>query len=227
MFLNLFKIFSWVRVVYTYMPRNGRKSKADQALSKVNKLARELRPEVKMIDNGDVEYPIDSGVVVHISGVAQGIDYDDRIGNEVRSQSLELRYTVSRTAAGTFATLPQSMRVMIARMKSVVPGGTIPAITDFLQSADFQSPSPRAERHKNISVIYDKIVDLPSTTLGAKSETVRLKNKALMTFTSTGATIASAGRNHLFIILMANSAQVTTTDNPSFTYSSRIRYTDC
>ena len=94
-----------------------------------------------------------SGTLYSLSTVGQGLDYNERVGNSIKLQSIDVRYRIfMNTSSGNTV-----VRVIILR--DLDGYGTAPAISDILQDGVGTATAPLAEidflNRKRFSILYD------------------------------------------------------------------------
>jgi hypothetical protein len=93
-----------------------------------------INPEVKLVDTVYNAGISAAGVVVPLSLLAQGADYNNRDGISVRAVAAEVRISVEMNAAAAF----DEYRVIVFVDNEF--HGAAPAVTDILEAADVRSP---------------------------------------------------------------------------------------
>jgi len=113
---------------------------ARKALSSVQRLSRMVKPEVKKITETYGATSFTSAGVVYstLDNVAQGTAYNERVGNQIKSQYMSIDYTLSSTTIASGGA-PHEYRFIVFYDKQQI-GDTTPAVTDVLQFASVNSP---------------------------------------------------------------------------------------
>ena len=157
-----------------------------------------------------------TGVVELLSGIAEGTDYDDRIGKKITLRSVQIR----GHALNNDTTLGNStiMRLLIVRDNTL--SGSAPAISDILLNTTVYSVrNPAPEKLKSYTVLYDKSFD----TFREKPVVRFSKYKKLGTSAIfDGATVADVNKGSLYAIMLSNRSS----NLPTFQYQTMIKYVD-
>ncbi len=157
-----------------------------------------------------------TGTVFCLTRIAQGLDYTNRIGDSIKLQRLEFRYRVSMTstAARTFG------RVILLR--DLDGYGTAPGVTDVLETASVLAPK-RYLNSERFSILYDELLALSQNGDSCSVGVVDMTHEGHVKYLGTTAAAASDGKGSIYCLIISNE---TTTTIPSFTYDSRIYFTD-
>lgn len=157
-----------------------------------------------------------SGVVTLISGIAEGTDYDDRIGKKIVIKSVQIKGFM----ANNDSTLGDTtvIRLMIVRDNSFA--GTAPAISDLLLNSNAYSlRNPRPDLLRKYTVLYDTFRandrDNPSNVFGKYR---KLNQQAIF----DGASISSVSKGSLYVVMLSNRS----TDIPTVAWQSMVKFID-
>lgn len=148
--------------------------------------------------------------LILLNGVSTGTDYNTRIGREVNMTSEYLRMTIFSTGTGW-------VRMMLIYDKQ--PNGSAPALTDILVSQSVVAPNNLNNKDRFCS-ISDKVYKLDTASQLSVFVKKYKKMNTPATYSGTGNTIASISTGSLYLILLS------TSDTPSCSYYSRVRYVD-
>lgn len=180
-------------------------------------------PELKDIDT-DISAGVydTTGSVILINGIAQGTDFNTRIGRKFQMKSLLLRFSVQRGSTATTAALARWMIVYDKQANAVAP-----AVTDILVTANAAAFNNLSNRDRFI-VIYDKILVIGGTTGNDNSLMYQKKYRKMkmeVTNGGTGNTIGSIATGALFLVTVGSVAAGTTAPAMSAAVA-RVRFTD-
>jgi len=184
-------------------------SQSDHAkLLRLQRTVAALKPETKYLQLQSQNNNVTSaGVVAYLSGIAQGVTDATRVGDSIRAQWLDVSiHTEQMTTPGYI------FRVDIVKDKMNDQG--FPTVSQIFTSAD-----PTANF---VNRLFDQRFKILQTYwfssnawLSGGQEAAVVKNGRLslgnmpIEFTGTGATIASAGKNALFIVITTNDGSST------------------
>lgn len=180
-------------------------------------------PELKDIDTDVIAGTFNTtGSVILLNGVAQGSEFNTRIGRKFLMKSLLLRFTIFQ---GSTAVLPSQARWMVVYDKQANAG--TPAITDILDSASAVSFTNLTNRDRFI-IIYDKIHTIGATT-GTDNYMQYVKKYRKMNLEVTnggvGATAASIQTGALWLVTCGDRPAGTTAARFEAALT-RVRFTD-
>lgn len=157
-----------------------------------------------------------SGVVTLISGIAEGTDYDDRVGKKIVIKSVQIKGFMANKDSTLGATTV--IRLMIVRDNSF--SGTAPAISDLLLNSNAYSlRNPRPDLLRKYTVLYDTFRandrDNPHNLFGKYR---RLNQQAIF----DGASVSSVSKGSLYVVMLSNRA----TDIPTVSWQSMVKFID-
>ncbi len=188
---------------------------AKKALRKVNKLARRIKPEMKIHDIALTTIsPTAAGLVNDLSAIAQGITVITRVGLEIRPFFFEFRYSVFKHATPT-TTL---VRIIIVRDNRQVES-TAPSVLDVINAAVPESPYTRVNP-KRFTILYNKIILLRTNRIGT---THTVTKKISFPIVYVGAATTTITKNGIFLI---TESSATGGQEPSFRFTWRLRFSD-
>lgn len=176
-----------------------------------------INSELKHFDYLNNFTPNSTGQVIALGLMAQGDTNVTRSGLSVLAKSLEVLYTVTGNASA-FST---NLRVII--VSDSMNTGTIPTVTDILQSVNVRSPYERSVNLNRFGKLYDKleVFDLGGRNSAAHSFTIPLGNKHIK-FNGSGATQADQGKGSMYCLLLSDQA----TNTPGVDVSTRMMFYD-
>lgn len=111
-------------------------------LTQLKRKVARFKPEVKqsVIASSIANVPVATGGITYISGVAQGVDDINRLGNKIRPTMLEV--VVSMTSTNGELTNAFNSNYGVYIVKDTMSAGAVPAISG-TSNAIFQTFSPR------------------------------------------------------------------------------------
>lgn len=116
---------------------------------------RNFTAELKFVDTSGTAVNIPFvGAITLINGVAQGSDFNNRIGRKSINRSILTNITFYPSTSGTGASQGDFVRVMIV-YDMQTNSGTTPNITDILATADVNSPNNLNNRDR-FRILMDK-----------------------------------------------------------------------
>lgn len=155
-----------------------------------------------------------TGLVVYLSGTAQGNDFNNRDGNSIKSQYMNLLVTITKGSSNN------NCRVILFRDRE--NRQALPAPADVLESVD-----PRAQyNHTNLdrfTILKDSfflIDDQRPTRVIEFSKADRTHIR----YEGTTAGVADADENNIFILFLSDTASGAT--SPSAVFGFRLGFVD-
>lgn len=207
------------RSVSWYDKKYSTKELASKAWTAAKYVASLVNVETKIMDTGALSIAntafTSTGTVVYLSGCAQGTDYNNRIGNSIKAEYLNLNMDVEVGSTNLTTT-----RLII--FKDRENRQSAPAVTDVLESADVKAHY----NHNNLNrftILYDDFAVLNTY----KPNRAFAINKHLGThiyYSGTGSTSASADEGSIWMLAMSNTASGAT--SPTLYYDARIGFFD-
>lgn len=173
-----------------------------------------------------------------MSGISQGTDYNNRIGNVIKLEELELSvYALSSTAA-TVPTLIRWAVVVDKQSNGVAPtysqvydtlGGTVDPTLAFRNTQDWEDRFIILWEERGVLPLNAGGVSSPLSSFHKKMNLAQMLGPmAGIKFSSTGGTIASIATNALYFIA-APSSQSSFADGTNvarITFNAKLRYSD-
>lgn len=183
--------------------------------------------EIKFTDISQTTQTVsfDTERVHCLNAVAQGDDYNNRTGRKIYGKTLQLRLKLS---ANPSQGVPSSVtRVLIVIDKSNT--NSDPTVANVLQDVGTQSTAVYSSWNKvtvpnRFGILYDKIIDLQE--LSKQCYVVNIKRKIHNLVMSYVGTAATDEYTNAIYLLMINDALDSSTDEPSYSFQSRISFYD-
>ena len=183
------------------------------------------RDELKFIDLAANATPwTTAGVVGILNGVAQGTDFNQRIGRSTSMKSILFRFNIEKTATDSEGCTCRCILFYDAQTNGVAP-----LVTDVLASASYLSPMNlnNRDRFKILADCfmgtdaYDGGGPIVAGTFTEQNKTIFKKFNLECQFSGTGATVGSISTGGIFALFIAS-------ENNTLAYElySRIRFTD-
>jgi len=175
-------------------PTQARKV-ADKALALARRLDRKI--ERKIYQTGAATLNLLAGTVIDISGVSQGLAYNQRVGDAIRAQSLRFRAKYGMTTSSNM-----TFRFILFADKRQVPGSA-PSVAQVL-SADSTTSTYNWDYQNRWQVYADEVLTLTNCFLNqdaAKSMEMGCSLRNLpVEFNSS----AQHVRNGLYLLITAD-----------------------
>lgn len=200
---------------------------AHQAYNMAKVVASIVNPERKYFDVPINTAPDTNASITCLTNMAQGDTTITRNGNSVALKSLQVDGIISWDSTNP----TERVRVMMVRDNDNL-GGTAPAITDILESANIIGLRNK-NTPKRFTVLYDKLHTCNTSQLTKHISYYKkfkmLKDKKGNPTVSQhlyfdGATANDYTRGHIFLIMLGSTATASTTS--TFTANTRIRFYD-
>lgn len=199
--------------------------RAKTLAGKVTRLQRQvalLKPEVKVLYTPISQSNITqaAGFIAYVSDVLQGTGEGGRVGDNVRGVSIRLRGTMEPTGSTSF-------RVCI--IKDLDSNGVIPVIgssanavfENFIARTTFQNTATM----KRFRVLWEQYFSAATITQGALNagyfDSGVIKLNTVSTYVAAGGTVADAGKNQYYIIILVDDA-----DTADVNARVQFKYTD-
>lgn len=173
-----------------------------------------VNSEMYKFDFAQTDTPANTGLITHITGMAQGDTDSSRSGNSIYVRGLLLRYTstINASATNTF------VRVMVVRDNQQV-GDNVPTVANVLDSLTVISPLNN-ETVGRFSVIYDKVhtLQVANNTAGYVKQYFKMNSHVRY----NGAGASDIQKNGLYVLTLSSEA----TNTPSVAWQTRLFYRD-
>lgn len=170
------------------------------------------------------------GVLLPISGMAQGADHHERIGMKVKHESLNIRGMLSEVETGFTKGLSKKIRLIVFYEKA--SEGLVPAQDDLLHSSLTTSPEnintwKNLEKGKAFYILWDKTwimggASHPENVMFQKS----IKLKRTSTFQGTAGAQANLWTNHIYYLIWHDIDSSVTGTGIKANLKFRLRYRD-
>lgn len=186
------------------------KTSVNQQLTQLKRKVARFTPETKMIQIGQSLPNVadTTGGILYISGIAQGADFDDRLGSKVHAVMMELNVSVTSTNSDVGTGLNEMFSLYL--IKDAMGTGSLPAIAG-TQNAVMASLSPLAgfvsplnrDRFKILRQ-WDTSAALLSNGTDLSVQKWRVPLSGLTEFTDTTASITGAQKNAYYLVALTN-----------------------
>lgn len=181
-----------------------------------------VRPEQKADDNTSITTAVGATVTWSaaqlLTTIDQGPGDNQRVGRKARLTSFMINTTAQLAATST---LGGSVRYKIVYDKQ--SSGAAPAITDILVSDSFYSLN-NIDNGQRFITLMDWTEDISASNSFCVSNAKYRKLNLPIAFISTGSAIADISSGAIY--LFASSSGTIGVAQPTFSYYSRVRYTD-
>jgi hypothetical protein len=195
-------------------------SLAQRTASGLNEIRKLINIETKTLDTIKTSTTVNTtGSVLCVSEIAQGLDYNNRVGDSIKIQHFECRVRLYQNTGATETT----MRVVCFR--DLDGYGTSPTTADFFETVGVVSAplSPYKWLNRDrFSVLYDELICFNST--GGQTEEIvfSMPHSGHVKYLGTTAAAASDGKGSVYWAVLSDEA----TNTPSYALYSRILFTD-
>ena len=180
--------------------------------------------KIKDTQIGPTSTPVDgTSTIAALNLIAQGDDFDERDGEEIRITKIEMRMHIFNSASAVADTI---YRVIVLRANRNVDG-VMPSVEAIIETDEVDTHQNRLNRG-DYTFLYDKWGILPvATTSGDIHRRIlkfskTFKKPKLATYDVAGATIGAVEKGGLFVILMNDQA----TNKPTYEANFRVTYVD-
>jgi hypothetical protein len=186
----------------------------------LNEIRKLINIEEKALDTVQGSQTFDTtGNVYSLSTVAQGLDYNTRVGDSIRMQNIEVRWRVYKNSAAS----QTIFRVIMFR--DLDGYGTAPTTADVLQAvgaATAPTTPPDFLNRKRFAIVRDEFHTLNNTGDSTVTGTWIVPHNGHILYLGTTAAASSNGKGSLYLAVVSDEALNT----PSVAFTSRIVYTD-
>lgn len=181
--------------------------------------------EIKFVDNG-VAFTTATlaGAITLLSGIAQGTDYNQRLGRQVNLKSCEFRIWFNAVGATTTNWFTHTRYILFIDRQS---NATTPLVSEVLQSADY-SAFKNVNTEDRFRILVDKTISSTqasnSTTISAVENTAVHKHHYITIgekqyFSNTGSTVGSIDSGAIFALVITSNAS-----SMSYAINARTRF---
>lgn len=150
---------------------------------------------------------------VLLSGIAEGDDVANRVGNSILAKYLTFDYYLTMNGSAQRSTV----RVLV--FADAQNNGATPSISDLLIGANLTSPI-NPDFTQRFTVLFDDHVDLSANGDGIKTLKHYIPLNFHIRYTASGSTAVT--KNNIYMMVVSNEA----TNTPAFTGDSRLVYYD-
>jgi len=155
----------------------------------------------------------------YLSGLTQGTDISNRVGDSVKLQQLDFNFSLNVTVGSTTQGF---MRIVLFRdleNQGATPSGAGPLSSS---GGSFWLAPPDYINRNRYSILYDEaVLQLPPTYDGV-CKRVSIPHNGHVKYRGTGSTSASAAEGAIFLMIWASN----TSNLPSIDYWFRMTFTD-
>lgn len=204
--------------------RYRRKSKFQKLKNKVNRIG---MPEVKALTTKVLPTSIGPlGSIVNFNLISNGSGAGDRIGDIITNKDLHGYVTFVKGPANV--DLDTFVRCIIFR--DLAHNGTAPAVTEILNSVDYDSPFSNVSKPR-YSVLKDWMFHLGTSRLGqenaptARSRKINVKLGQKVYYQGTTNTEPSIEKGPVYMLMLSSPVSVAGTE-PEYNINAQIRFTD-
>ncbi len=188
---------------------------AKRALKKVNKLARRVRPEMKVFDvDLTTLSPTVALQVIHVNGIAQGDGIENRDGLQVTSTFLQMRYSflINGSATSTICRLAVVRDNMQVESKD-------PIGLDVYLAADVRTQKTRL-LPKRFTYLMDRTISMSINQ--RRTITGKFNKRVNFPMRWVGSTATSQSKNGVYVLVWTDQG----TNLPSLSFTFRTWFTD-
>jgi len=188
------------------------KTSVNQQLTQLKRKVARFTPETKLIQIGQSMPNVadTAGAIIYISGVAQGTDFDDRLGSKVRAVMFELNVAITSTAIDIGGDPADMTSVYL--VKDVLGTGALPSISG-TQNSVMASFSPLAAFVNPLTRDRFKILrqwDVSAATITTGNTLSLMKWRVpvsgLTEYTDTTVNVSGSHKNAYYVIALTNMA---------------------
>jgi len=191
-----------------------------RALRGLNEIRKLINIEYKVLDKIQTSTTFStSGGILALSQIAQGLDFNNRVGDSIKIQRIIFTGRINVNAATTTTTV----RVLLVR--DLQGFGTRPLVSDVLQTVGTASAplSPMNFLNRDrFSVLFDELMTLSPSTNYSAPVSYDVPHAGHIKYLGSTAADASDGNGTLYWITLSDEA----TNLPSYSLCSRIIFTD-
>jgi hypothetical protein len=193
-------------------------SLARRTASGLNQLRRLINIETKFLDTNSSGTASQSGSVEYLSGIAQGLTSETRVGDSLRIQRFAVKFSVSTTL--TIA----DVRVIIFR--DLQNRGATPTGSDLLSDSGGAGAALSQRNWDNkrtrFSILSDDLISLSSAAVPNANLTYTSTHNGHIYYKGTTAAVTDAAEGSVFMMVLTDQSATA----PSYRFSSRIEFTD-
>jgi hypothetical protein len=195
-------------------------SLASRAVAGLNSIRKLINIETRVLDFDVAGQSISTTpTVTYASGIAQGTDIGNRVGDSIKVQHLEFCGRLAINSSATFS----AIRVLLVR--DMENAGAAPAATDILEtvSGTVTTRSPlNYLNKKRFSVLYDNFTVLDTASAYTQPVRMTMPLDRHISYRGTGGTVSAAAEGALFWLFVSDEA----TNTPTISVYTQVWYTD-
>jgi len=210
--------FNWpttgIRKGYT---RSRKKpSQYSRIHNRINRIEQGKNKELNTLDTIANQTIPSTGHFIPLSELAEGTDFDERIGNTIQPRHLTIKGDMTWHATATHTRL----RMIIFKDKD--NHGAYPTVAQILKSVVWHA-FPEVNARKRFKVYRDSTFELNSTQPAIFfKDFIKFGKKTRIEYSNTTAAEASNGKNALFALFISSEA----TYEPTVQFGERLRFVD-
>lgn len=193
---------------------------AKRTANGLNEIRKLINVETKVLDASFGSTAIDqAGTIQCVSQIAQGLNYNDRIGDSIKLQ--HIRYSGYFQASA--AALSSALRVIVFR--DLFQQGGVPIPSQILQNVGAPDVinQPRNWLLKDrFSVLYDEVFNLSNAGDSSFTCTLEIPHEGHVKYIGTTSTAASNGFGSVYVMYVSTE----TTNKPFAQHFTRLTFTD-
>jgi hypothetical protein len=186
----------------------------------LNEIRKLINIETKVLDTIKTSTTVNTtGAPICVSEIAQGLDFNNRVGDSIKLQHLECRLRLYQNTGATETT----MRAVCFR--DLDGYGTAVTSADLFETVGVVSAplSPfKWLNRERFAILYDELICFNSTGQQTEEIVFSLAHGGHVKYLGTTAAAASDGKGSIYWVLLSDEA----TNTPSYAFYSRIMFTD-
>jgi len=196
-------------------------SLAKRTATGLNQIRKLINVEEKVIEVDSTSATFTTtGTLVSLSTVAQGSDFNERVGNSIKLQEIEVNARIfMNTASGNSV-----YRFIIVR--DLDGYGTAPAVSSILSNGVGTTTAPLAIKdflnRKRFSFLFEEMGTLSPQGERGVYISVRIPHEGHILYLGSTATAASNGKGSLYLLVLSDE----TVNMPTIAFQSRVTFTD-
>lgn len=196
------------------------KGTVKQQLASLRRAVKHLAPELKLSDILLTQNNVTSaGTIQHITGIAQGTDSNQRVGNSINLRNVSLHVTFTN---GSEATAASAFRYAVVQDKQQITD-TAPAVSDVFNSSDPKITMPLQGSRERFNILWlSKPFTVNDMTNATRPFTREWTWSGSITIDYNGSATTDQQKNALYFIILTDSGASTA----DFTGTVRVQYTD-
>ncbi len=182
----------------------------------LNEIRKLINIETKVIDTTLSPTSIDnSGVIVSLTSVGQGINYTERIGDSIKLQRIVIRskLLMNTTSTGTV--------VRIILFRDLMQAGSAPSFTNLLGGSGTLNPVNYLLKDR-FAILADELLFLSQNGQDGAVSEIDLPHEGHVKYIGTSSSSASNGFGSVYIAAVSDEA----TNLPQLSFHCRVTFTD-